>query len=127
MKPEQWIIVVAAIMHSVLDPIWMPGNDVQAHSGIRGWRQAVAFEDERRRSRSPHRRQGVKAMLLSWAKGEMHAVGICRHAYGIVKGDGSDCGQGMKRIAEMSIPTAVSEKTVQNDCAIYWLKQLCPN
>ena len=126
MKPEQWTIVVAAIMQPVLAPIWMPARDAQAHSGLRGWRQNLEFAEERRRSRSPHRSHGAKAMLLSWAKGENPAVSICRLAYAIVTADGSDCGRGMKCLAELSVPTAGSEKTLQDDCASYWLTQLCP-
>ena len=124
MKLINWRIVVVAIMQSVLAPIWTPPSD-QA-SKVRGWRESLEVEEERRRSRSPHRSHGAKAMLLSWAKGENPAVSICRLAYAIVTIDGSDCGQGMKRLAGLSAPTAGSEKTAQDDCASYWLIQHCP-
>ena len=103
---------------SALSQIWEPPPDyksAETATNMRGWKNKVQLDEERAaRSRSPRRRRcGVKAMLLSWAKGDSSAVSIWRLAHAIVTGDGSDVGHGLRRLAALGSATSGSEKTAR--------------
>ena len=105
----------AVFAMSVLSEIWEPQLEEPAETApgsTRGWKNKVQLDEERAaRSRSPRRRRcGVKAMLLSWAKGDSSAVSVWRLAHAIVTDDGTDAGIGMRRLAELATMRTGSEK-----------------
>ena len=107
----------AVFAMSVLSEIWEPPLEEPAETAtyLRGWKNKVQLDEERAaRSRSPRRRKcGVKAMLLSWAKGDSSAVSVWRLAHAIVTDDGTDAGHGMSRLAQLGSATSGSEKTAR--------------
>ena len=113
---------------SVLQALWEP---VATAIPIRrkGFKQKAELEHSilKDRDRSPRRCNGAKAMLKSWAKGEISTVGMWRLSYAIVTKDNTDAGAGMARLAGLA--TAESdgrEKTVRKNGKSYWLQRPCP-
>ena len=102
-------IIFVVLAMSALRAIWEPA--APAKTKIRGCFKRVEMEQlEHDRERSPRRRCGVKAMLKSWAKGEISTVGIWRLCHAIVTGDGTDAGYGMDRLANLGSGSSGSEQ-----------------
>ena len=98
---------------SVLQAIWEP--QVQAEPAlkrIKGFKaRADAEYAQAVRERSPRRRHhGVKAMLKSWASGDMSTKCMWNLCHSIVTEDRSDCGRGMSRLAALASGSSGSEK-----------------
>ena len=103
-------IIVVVLAMSALRAVWEPPAE-PAIKKTRGWVKRVEMEQSQtRRERSPRRRCGVKAMLKSWAKGEISTVGIWRLCHAIVTGDGTDAGYGMDRLANLGSGSSGSEQ-----------------
>ena len=106
---------------SILSAIWEPPASSPAETAppIKGWKNRVEVEMSavRARSRSPRRKQGVKAFLKQWAQGETSAVAMYRICNAIINEDGSDCGRGMNRIANLASLTGGSEKNCSKKLA----------
>ena len=103
--------LVVCFAMSVLAALHHAPADTAYRKTVRGWRKQIdEQENNLDRSRSPRRNRGAKAMLQSWAKGEISAAGIWRLAHAIVEQDGSDCGAAMHRIDNLASQRSGSEK-----------------
>ena len=87
-----------------------------AEPTVRGWRNKVEKEagSFRNRSRSPHRRSaGMKSVLEGWAKGDCSAVAMWRVVHAISKRDGTNCGIGVNRLADLACGSSGSVRNCQ--------------
>ena len=97
---------------SVLQALWEPV--ATAIPRTKGFKRKAEMEHSilRDRDRSPRRCNGAKAMLKSWAKGEISTVGMWRLCYAIAEKDKTDAGAGMARLAGLA--TAESDGREKN-------------
>ena len=97
---------------SVLQAIWEPQVQAEPAKPIRGVKaRADAEYAQAVRERSPRRRNhGVKAMLKSWASGDISTNCMWTLCHSIVTEDRSDCGRGMSRLAALATRTSGSER-----------------
>ena len=99
---------------SVLEALWEPA--ATAIPRTKGFKKMAEMEHSilKDRDRSPRRCNGAKAMLKSWAKGDISTVSMWRLSYAIVTKDNTDAGAGMARLAGLATAeTDGREKTVR--------------
>ena len=97
---------------SVLQAIWEPQVQAEPALKTKGFKaRADAEYAQAVRERSPRRRHhGVKAMLKSWASGDMSTKCMWNLCHSIVTEDRSDCGRGMSRLAALASRTSGSDR-----------------
>ena len=86
---------------SALQALWEPAAPAQRKT--KGLLKKIEMDRVLQdRERSPRRRCGLKALLKSWAMGEISTVAMWRLCHSICKQDGTDAGVGMARLAELA-------------------------